>query len=69
MYALQNLDWSGKYLLDSLSPKVRFQVLTMVNVNASGPEVLMATAQVVESEDTMLPRSTGKRHQGSSNSF
>ena len=66
MYALQNLDWSGQYLLDSLSPSLRFQVLTLVNVTASGPKVLMATIQVVESEDTTPPRATSKRRQDSS---
>eukprot|EP00957_Ditylum_brightwellii_P027980 2113974-Ditylum_brightwellii.AAC.1 len=41
-YASDNLDWSGKYLLNSISASLYQDVLKRVLVNLSGPEVLLA---------------------------
>jgi hypothetical protein len=46
-YAIQNLDWSGQYLLNSISISIYREVLKKVPVNASGPEVLLATISYV----------------------
>jgi len=41
-FAIQNLDWSGTYLLNSISNSLYKDVLQKVPITASGPEVLMA---------------------------
>ena len=46
-YYLQNLDWSGVYIRNSISPKLLTQVLAEVPVTASGPETFVALMQVI----------------------
>jgi hypothetical protein len=46
-YAIQNLDWSSQYLLNSISISIYREVLKKVPVNASGPEVLLAIISCV----------------------
>ena len=46
-YYFQNLDWSGVYIRNSISPKLLTQVLAEVPVTASGPETFVALMQVI----------------------
>lgn len=46
-YYLRNLDWSGVYIRNSISPKLLTQVLAEVPVMASGPDTLVALMQVI----------------------
>eukprot|EP00957_Ditylum_brightwellii_P104607 7970788-Ditylum_brightwellii.AAC.2 len=41
-YAIQNLDWKGQYLLNSINISIYCEVLMKVPVNATEPEVLFA---------------------------
>ena len=41
-YALQNLEWSGRYLLASIHSSLYEKVLNKIPVNSTGPEVLSA---------------------------
>ena len=41
-YAMQNLDWSGSYLLNSISNNLTKKVLQKVSVDDTGPEILVA---------------------------
>eukprot|EP00957_Ditylum_brightwellii_P073387 5577222-Ditylum_brightwellii.AAC.1 len=41
-YALQNLSWSGTYLLNSISNILAKQVLQKVSITDAGPEILVA---------------------------
>ena len=41
-YALQNLEWSGCYLLASINSSLYKKVLNKIPVNSAGPEVLSA---------------------------
>jgi hypothetical protein len=43
----ENLQWSGKFLLASLSPSLLASVLAEIGLNASGPEVLSATMSLL----------------------
>ena len=40
-FGLQNLEWSGEYLRNSLSAELMSKVLREVPMNASGPSFLL----------------------------
>jgi hypothetical protein len=48
-YALQNLEWSGEYMRNSLSSQLLAKVVEEVSVSASGPEMLVATMTIIYS--------------------
>lgn len=50
-YTLDNLDWSGEYLRNTLNPDLLTKALTHVNIAASGPEILSATLLVIHSSN------------------
>ena len=50
-YALHNLDWSGEFLRNSLNSDLLTKVLKLVDISASGPEVLSATLTVIHSSN------------------
>ena len=41
-YALQNLEWSGRYLLAFIHSSLYEKVLNKIPVNSTGPEILSA---------------------------
>ena len=43
-YVVQNLTWSGVYLISTLSNNLLHKVLTLVPLTATGPEVFVATS-------------------------
>ena len=49
-YALNNLEWSGEYLRNSLKTDLLTQVLEEVEINATGPKVLVDTMTVLFSD-------------------
>ena len=49
-YALQNLEWSGIYLQNSITHDLLAKVLRLVPITASGPEVFMAILSVCYSD-------------------
>ena len=50
-YDEQNLDWSGQYLLNSISPKLYQDITSIITHNASGPCVLQEIINIKQIMD------------------
>ena len=58
---MQNLDWSGQYLRNSLSADLLTKVLREIPITASGPEVFITTMHICISDSYEALEETKKQ--------